>query len=64
MFPETKLAPPSSSQRSFNTSPFGSPPFASSPSDSSIHNPAQLHAVPITDHIPVKLSHTESNYHA
>nr|XP_051207018.1 uncharacterized protein LOC127322100 [Lolium perenne] len=41
-------------------------PFASSSpsSDLPIPNPAHLRAVPITDHIPVKLSLTEPNYHA
>jgi hypothetical protein len=47
-----------------NTSnPFASSSSSSS-SDLSVPNPSHLRAVPITDHIPIKLSLTESNYHA
>ncbi|KAM0908576.1 hypothetical protein ACQ4PT_015368 [Festuca glaucescens] len=39
-------------------------PFGDSFSDSVTPNAAVLHAVPIADHVPIKLSHDSANYHA
>jgi hypothetical protein len=49
------------SSNSNTTNPFASPPPTS---DLSVTNPAHLRTVPITDHIPIKLSLTEPKYHA
>jgi hypothetical protein len=39
-------------------------PFASSPSsDSTSPTAAQLHDIPIADHVPIKLSRNNNNYH-
>jgi hypothetical protein len=39
-------------------------PFASSPSSASTPPiAAQLRDIPITDHVPIKLSHNGNNYH-